>query len=86
MTTTTPRRWYGQDQFGDPPPPEGTPGIELVGGPLDGLWMVLIGNGPRHYPDGVALYAGNGAYPDGRSHYVHADPPDGRLHWEGDSA
>ncbi|WP_439681698.1 hypothetical protein [Embleya sp. MST-111070] len=28
MTTTTPRRWYGQDQFGDPPPPEGTPGIE----------------------------------------------------------
>ncbi|MFJ8747506.1 hypothetical protein ACIRL2_50295 [Embleya sp. NPDC127516] len=41
---------------------------------------------PQHYPDGVALYAGNGAYPEGRSHYVRADPPDGRLHWEGDSA
>jgi hypothetical protein len=48
--------------------------------------MVVIDNSPQHYPNGVALYAGNGAYPDGRSHYVHADPPDGRLHWEGGHA
>ncbi|MYW00371.1 hypothetical protein [Streptomyces sp. SID3343] len=35
---------------------------------------------------GVALYADGCAYQDGRSHYEHAEPPDGRLHWVCDTA
>jgi len=87
MTTDT-RTWYGTAEFGDPPPPPGTLGIELVGGPLDGLWMVLIDDSDPPYPIGLALIASRSHYGDmgGRSLYDHADPPDGRLHWSGDVA
>lgn len=92
MTDDTPetpeyRHWYGSGSgHGDPDPPPGTPGIQLVGGPLDGSWMVLIDDADPPYPDGLALYADGGAYMHGRSHYEHADPPDGRLHWVYDTA
>ncbi|OPC82993.1 hypothetical protein B4N89_20485 [Embleya scabrispora] len=79
------RRWYGS-RPGDTPPPDDTPAIELIGGPLDGEWVVITGSGDPPYPDGLALIATHGAYDGGRSHYEHVDPPDGRLHWVGDSA
>ncbi|MEU0940959.1 hypothetical protein ABZ374_47405, partial [Embleya sp. NPDC005971] len=50
---------------GRPQPPDGTPGIELVGGPLCGQWMVLIDDADPPYPDGVALIATYGHYPGG---------------------
>jgi hypothetical protein len=80
-TPAHPRRWYGADQ-GDPAP-AGAPGIELVGGPLCGQWMVLDDHRPP-YPDGVALIAIYWHYPGGRLMYDRPTPPDGRLHWSGD--
>jgi len=86
--TDTHRRWYGTAEFGDPAPPDGTPGIELVGGALDGLWMVLVDDADPPYPGGLALIASDSHYgmQGGRALYDHADPPDGRLHWSGDMA
>lgn len=85
--TPHPRRWYGA-HADETPPPDDTPAIELVGGPLDGEWMVLIDDHDPPYPDGVALIANHGQYADvgGRSMYEHVTPPDGRLHWVGDMA
>jgi hypothetical protein len=89
MTTTPPslppRRWYGSGH-GDPDPAPDTPGIELVGGPLDGTWLVLIDDEDPPYAGGVALEAAGCAWQYGRSHYEHLDPPDGRLHWVYDTA
>jgi hypothetical protein len=81
--TTHPRRWYGA-HADEPDPPDDEPGIELVGGPLDGQWMALIDDADPPYQGGLALMADHGLYLGGRSLYDHADPPDGRLHWSGD--
>ncbi|MEU0941056.1 hypothetical protein [Embleya sp. NPDC005971] len=54
--------------------------------PLDGEWLVLVDDHDPPYPNGVALEADGCAWRYGRSHYEHADPPDGRLHWVYDTA
>lgn len=84
-TPDAPRRWYGHDPCLPEPAPD-HPGIALIGGPLDGDWLVLIDDHDPPYPNGVALEADGCAWEYGRSHYEHADPPDGRLHWIYDTA
>lgn len=53
---------------------------------LGGEWPVLIDDHDPPYPGGVALEADDCAREYGRSHYEHADPPDGRPHWSYDTA
>ncbi|MFE5331306.1 hypothetical protein ACFRCG_33450 [Embleya sp. NPDC056575] len=67
------RTWYGHDPRNPDPDPDRA-GIQLVGGPLDGEWLV-VDDGDPPYPGGVALESDGCAWQYGRSHYEHADPP-----------
>ncbi|MFH8371008.1 hypothetical protein [Streptomyces sp. NPDC018031] len=80
-------RVYGVDH--DDPDPGRRPGrdyVELVGGPLDGLWLDVTGWTPRERAESVALRTEIGRYgPDGKALYGPRPGDPHRFDWEGDA-
>jgi len=79
------RRRYGDD--GTTPHATDRIGRELVGGPLDGMWLDVAQFTEEQIREGFLLMADGvpgGMYEGGRSDYEPREPDDGRLHWMGD--
>ncbi|RST13008.1 hypothetical protein E2C00_16720 [Streptomyces sp. WAC05374] len=80
-------RVYGADHDDpDPGPKPGHAYVELVGGPLDGLFLDVTGWSRQEREEGAALTTEIGQYgPGGRALYGPRPDDPGRFDWQGDT-